>query len=118
MSWDLAVSKQIAFHVGYGASRPLREPEAFAIYWHAEGMKSAYSGTDFPAPYDRYYIRSDDEDNVMTSDQLERFFSNRSYDYSQWEHTETEYTADDIDENLLIKYVNRGNECGLEQRFR
>ena len=45
MSWELRVDKQIAFNVGYGASKPLRDAEAFAMYWHAEGMKSAYSGT-------------------------------------------------------------------------
>ncbi len=45
MSWRLAVDKQIAFNVGYGASKPLRDAEAFAMYWHAEGMKTAYSGT-------------------------------------------------------------------------
>ena len=45
MSWDLTIDKQIAFNVGYGASKPLREIEAFAMYWHAEGMKSAFSGT-------------------------------------------------------------------------
>ena len=45
MSWDLAIEKLIAFNVGYGASKPLRDAEAFAMYWHAEGMKSAYSGT-------------------------------------------------------------------------
>lgn len=44
LSWDLAIDKQIAFNVGYGASKPLRDAEAFAMYWHAEGMKSAYSG--------------------------------------------------------------------------
>ncbi|MCR4599620.1 MAG: tocopherol cyclase family protein [Acetatifactor sp.] len=44
MSWDLTIDKQIAFNVGYGASKPLRDAEAFAMYWHAEGMKSAYSG--------------------------------------------------------------------------
>ena len=44
MEWDLTIEKQIAFNVGYGASRPLRDAEAFAMYWHAEGMKSAYSG--------------------------------------------------------------------------
>ena len=43
--WDLALDKQIAFNVGYGASRPLREAEAFAMYWHAEGMKTAFRGT-------------------------------------------------------------------------
>ena len=45
MTWDLTVDKQVAFNVGYGASKPLRDVEAFAMYWHAEGMKSAYSGT-------------------------------------------------------------------------
>ncbi|MBR4894951.1 MAG: hypothetical protein IKZ41_00870, partial [Clostridia bacterium] len=45
MAWDLIVDKQIAFNVGYGASKPLRDAEAFAMYWHAEGMKSAYAGT-------------------------------------------------------------------------
>ena len=45
LSWDLSVDKQIAFNVGYGASKPLRDAEAFAMYWHAEGMKSAYTGT-------------------------------------------------------------------------
>ena len=44
MSWDLTIDKQIAFNVGYGASKPLRDAEAFAMYWHAEGMKSAFSG--------------------------------------------------------------------------
>ena len=45
ISWDLTIDKQIAFNVGYGASKPLRDVEAFAMYWHAEGMKSAYSGS-------------------------------------------------------------------------
>lgn len=44
ISWKLTIDKQIAFNVGYGASKPLRDAEAFAMYWHAEGMKSAYSG--------------------------------------------------------------------------
>ena len=44
MSWNLTIEKQIAFNVGYGASKPLRDAEAFAMYWHAEGMKSEYEG--------------------------------------------------------------------------
>ena len=44
MQWNLTVEKQIAFNVGYGASKPLRDAEAFAMYWHAEGMKSAFAG--------------------------------------------------------------------------
>ncbi len=45
ISFDLTIDKQIAFNVGYGASKTLRDVEAFAMYWHAEGMKSAYKGT-------------------------------------------------------------------------
>jgi hypothetical protein len=44
MEWALTIDKQIAYNVGFGASRPLREREAFEMFWHAEGMKSAYSG--------------------------------------------------------------------------
>ena len=44
MSWDLAVDKLIAFNVGYGASEPMRDLQAFEMFWHAEGMKTAYSG--------------------------------------------------------------------------
>ena len=35
MSFDLIIDKQVAFNVGYGASKPLRDVEAFARYWHA-----------------------------------------------------------------------------------
>lgn len=44
MSWNLEIDKQIAYNVGYGASKPLRESGAFEMFWHAEGMKTAYSG--------------------------------------------------------------------------
>ncbi len=45
ISWNLKIDKQIAFNVGYGASKPLREAKAFEMYWHAEGIKTQYSGT-------------------------------------------------------------------------
>ena len=44
MQWDLTIDKQIAFNVGYGASEPMRDAQAFEMFWHAEGMKSAYAG--------------------------------------------------------------------------
>lgn len=44
MEWRLKVHKQVAFNVGYGAGKLLRELRAFEMYWHAEGMKSTYSG--------------------------------------------------------------------------
>lgn len=44
MSWDLAVDKEIAFNVGHGASKPVRDAKAYDMFWHAEGMKTYYSG--------------------------------------------------------------------------
>ncbi len=45
MSWDINVDKKVAFNVGYGAGSLFRKMKAFEMYWHAEGMKSLYSGT-------------------------------------------------------------------------
>ena len=44
MRWDLKIDKQIAYNVGYGASLPFRILQLFEMFWHAEGMKTAYSG--------------------------------------------------------------------------
>lgn len=44
LSWDLAIDKKVAFHVGYGADDFFRERNAFEMFWHAEGMKTEYSG--------------------------------------------------------------------------
>lgn len=45
MGWELRIEKQVPFHVGCGAGRLLRALQAFEMYWHAEGMKTRYSGT-------------------------------------------------------------------------
>jgi tocopherol cyclase len=45
MKWDLAIDKKIAFHVGYGASKVFRKINAFEMFWHAQGMKTLYSGS-------------------------------------------------------------------------
>ena len=45
MKWDIQVEKKIAFNVGYGAGSLFRRLKAFEMYWHAEGMKSLFSGT-------------------------------------------------------------------------
>ena len=44
MAWNLRIKKQVAFNVGYGASRPMRRWQLFEMFWHAEGMKSEYEG--------------------------------------------------------------------------
>ncbi|MBO4902864.1 MAG: hypothetical protein J5518_08740 [Lachnospiraceae bacterium] len=45
MEWDLKLNKMIPFNVGYGAGKLFRTLKAFSMYWHAEGMKTLYSGT-------------------------------------------------------------------------
>jgi len=45
MTWDISINKQIAYHVGYGASKFFRLLNAFEMFWHAEGMKTAFEGT-------------------------------------------------------------------------
>lgn len=44
MEWDLKIDKKVAFNVGYGASKPMRHLQFFEMFWHAEGMKTAYDG--------------------------------------------------------------------------
>ena len=70
-------------------------------------------GEDKPyAAYGRYFIRSDDEDLQMNNSQLEDLFINKNIDYSKWENELTEYGEEVIDEELLIQYINKGNEVG------
>ena len=44
MSWNLLIDKQVAFNVGFGADKVFRTAEAFEMFWHAEGMKTFFSG--------------------------------------------------------------------------
>ena len=43
--WKLLLDKKTAFNVGYGTSPLLRFLKAFEMYWHAEGMKTGFTGT-------------------------------------------------------------------------
>lgn len=44
ISWNLKIDKKVAFNVGYGASSLMRKLQLFEMFWHAEGMKTHYSG--------------------------------------------------------------------------
>ncbi len=44
VSWDLKIDKKIPYNVGYGAGKLFRTIQAFQMFWHAEGMKTEYSG--------------------------------------------------------------------------
>lgn len=44
MFWNLKIDKKVSFNVGYGAGSLLRRLQLFEMFWHAEGMKTAYTG--------------------------------------------------------------------------
>ncbi len=44
ISWNLKIEKKVAFNVGYGAGKLFRTLQLFEMFWHAEGMKTLYSG--------------------------------------------------------------------------
>jgi len=44
MKWSLSIDKKVAYNVGYGASTLFRKMQLFEMFWHAEGMKTAYTG--------------------------------------------------------------------------
>ncbi len=59
MSWALSIRKETAFNVGWGASKPLRSLGAFEMFWHAEGMRTAFSG-EVVWQGERYLVRPED----------------------------------------------------------
>jgi tocopherol cyclase len=44
MSFDVTINKMISYDVGYGASKLFRTLNLFEMFWHAQGIKTAYSG--------------------------------------------------------------------------
>ncbi len=76
-------------------------------------------GEDSPyCAYGRYYRRSDDQDNQMTPLELQHYFQNRHFTYSDWEEKLTPYGEEDVDEELLIRYVDEANEVNrLDYRY-
>ena len=83
-------------------------------------IKVYVKGEDTPySAYGRYYIRINDSDIVMDSNQLQRFFGEIEDNYLKWEQTETQYGIDDINEDLLIDCIRTANEKGrLEYVYR
>ncbi len=59
ISWNLKINKLVAFNVGYGASKLFRKTQLFEMFWHAEGMKSAFSGSIF-LNGEEYEVREND----------------------------------------------------------
>ncbi len=78
-----------------------------------EVLVVSVSGNDTPySAYGRYFLRLNDSDVLMTPMDLEHFFKSKDDTYLSWEQQETNYTPDDIDENLLIDCIRTANEKG------
>ena len=75
-------------------------------------IKVSAKGNDKPySAYNRYYIRSDDEDLLIENETLYELFNKKPIDYSEWENAVTSYGIEDIDEDRVIKYFNEANQC-------
>jgi len=76
-------------------------------------IKVEAAGDDTPYnAYGRYYTRVDDSDIYMDTKQLWQYFEAKNKTYSKWEEEITRYTADDVNEDLLIDYIRTANDMG------
>lgn len=90
----------------------IKEEDKTLIRVEAYGEDTPYSA------YGRYYKRSDDQDLQMTQPELEKYFENKHFSYTNWEKKLTKYGDEDVDEVLLIKYVDKANDLNrLNYRY-
>ena len=82
----------------------VQEEEKNLIRVEAYGEDTPYSA------YGRYYKRSDDQDLQMAQNELEAYFENKHFSYIKWEKKLTEFGEEEVDEELLINYVDKANE--------
>lgn len=76
-------------------------------------VKVEADGDDTPySAYGRYYIRVDDADIFMESNQLWKFFESKSKTYSKWEEEVTNHGIEDVNEEILIQYIRDANDSG------
>ena len=44
LKWDIQINKRLHYSAGFGASSPARTLNLFEMYWHAEGIRTDYTG--------------------------------------------------------------------------
>lgn len=90
----------------------IKEDDKTLIRVEAYGEDTPYSA------YGRYYKRSDDQDLQMAQNELEEYFESKHFSYTKWEKKLTEYGEEDVDEELLIKYIDKANDLNrLNYRY-
>ena len=72
-----------------------------------------FRGDDAPyAAFGRYYQRFADEDRQISDAELERLFKQRRTDYSEWEKADSDESISEVDEQLLRRIIENGNDSG------
>ncbi|UVO24785.1 RNA-binding domain-containing protein [Mycoplasma capricolum] len=70
-------------------------------------------GTEKPySAYRKYYIRVDDQDQVVDNNELRKLFLTNEFTNFNWEKLATKYGEEEVDEKLLISYIRKANELG------
>lgn len=78
-----------------------------------EIIEIQFSGDNSPySAYGRYYIRFADRDILMDQDMLMNFFESKKRTYESWENDDSNCSIDNVSDDDLKSYINRGNDCG------
>lgn len=76
-----------------------------------ECIKVEFEGDDIPYfSYGRAYIRVGEEDKKITQKELKKLILKASKNDTKWENEVTNYSYEDIDEDILKKCIDQGNE--------
>lgn len=75
-------------------------------------IEVVFSGQEMPySAYGRYYVRTADEDRLLSPRELERIISDKNYSRT-WELMKTEYTIDDIDKDAFKNFYAEAIKSG------
>ncbi len=115
-----AIGQQISDNTLRDISRKIFEeikPVIYPIIYEIENMpviiKVDFFGNDKPySANGRFYLRVFDEDKQLDVTELLKIINHSDSSNALWEKLETEETIDDVDEELLKKYIEKANSCG------
>ena len=78
-----------------------------------EFIEIQFSGDNGPySAYGRYFMRFADRDVLMDQDMLMNFFESKKRTYESWENADSGCSINDVSDDYLKEYIQRGNECG------
>ena len=103
------VSRTITDHI---------EPKIFPIVEKVmlegkECIKVEFEGNDIPYfANGRAYIRVSDEDKKISQNELRKMIIETERKNDKWEEKPSDISIDDIDEETLIKFIEKGNKKG------